>query len=160
MRSGLELGDPASQSPKCLRWGKIRQIHHTCRCFSSDTVACTAASKTFTFLSTLLLPSGTMLSTLWHSATSSSSARQDVANSEFSSNSVPRQLPNTQNSAQAGTPFTDFVLSRLPNEDSQKLFALSFGEHLRHDPDAREIDFDDVYKWLGIPLKANALRLL
>ena len=83
-----------------------------------------------------------------------------MANSGFSSNSVPRQLPNTQNSAQAGTPFTDFVLSRLPNEDSQKHFALSFGEHLRDDPAAREIDFDDVHKWLGIPLKANALRLL
>lgn len=28
------------------------------------------------------------------------------------------------------TPFTNFVLSRLPDEESQKLFALSFGEYL------------------------------
>jgi len=52
------------------------------------------------------------------------------------------------------------VLSRLPDEDSQKLFVLSFGEHVHHDPDALDINFDDVFKWLGIPLKANALRLL
>ena len=43
---------------------------------------------------------------------------------------------------------------------SQKLFALSFGEHLQRDPDALEIDFDDVYKWLGMNLKESALRLL
>ena len=52
------------------------------------------------------------------------------------------------------------MLSRLPDEESQKLFALSFGEHLRRDPDALEIDFDDVYTWLGMGLKASALRLL
>ena len=52
------------------------------------------------------------------------------------------------------------MLSRLPDEDSQKLFALSFGEHICHDPDALDINFDDVYHWIGIPLKANALRLL
>ena len=37
---------------------------------------------------------------------------------------------------------------------------MSFGEHLRHDPDALEIDFDDVFKWLGDDRKDNALRLL
>ncbi|CAL8461706.1 g1237 [Coccomyxa elongata] len=58
------------------------------------------------------------------------------------------------------TPFTDFVLSRLPDEESQKLFALSFGEHLRRDADALEIDFDEVFKWLGIDRKDSALRLL
>lgn len=63
-------------------------------------------------------------------------------------------------STQTATPFTDFVISRISDEDSRKLFALTFGEHLRHDPDALEIDFDDVHKWLGIPLKANAVRLL
>ena len=61
-------------------------------------------------------------------------------------------------SAQTGTPFTDFVLARIPNEETQKLFALSFGEHLKRDPDALEIDFDDVYRWLGMDLKASALR--
>ena len=66
----------------------------------------------------------------------------------------------SSNLAETGTPFTDFVLSRLPDEESQKLFALSFGEHLRRDPDALEIDFDDVYTWLGMGLKASALRLL
>ena len=58
------------------------------------------------------------------------------------------------------TPFTDFVLSRLPDEESQKLFALTFGEYLRCDPESPEIDFDDVYKWLGMERKDNALRLL
>ena len=58
------------------------------------------------------------------------------------------------------TPFTDFVMSRLPDKESQKLFALSFGEYLRCDPEAPEIDFDDVYKWLGMERKDNALRLL
>ena len=37
---------------------------------------------------------------------------------------------------------------------------MSFGEHLRHDPAALDIDFDDVYKWLGIDRKDSALRLL
>ncbi|BDA45253.1 hypothetical protein COCOBI_07-0400 [Coccomyxa sp. Obi] len=101
-----------------------------------------------------------MLSTLWHSATSSSSARQDVTTSGPSSNSSSGQLPAAPTSALPATPFTDFVLSRLPDEESQKLFALSFGEHLRRDSDALEIDFDDVYKWLGMDLKASALRLL
>ena len=63
-------------------------------------------------------------------------------------------------SAPSPTPFTDFVLARIPDEETQKLFALSFGEHLRRDPDALEIDFDDVYRWLGMDLKASALRLL
>lgn len=65
----------------------------------------------------------------------------------------------TPSSAQPATPFTDFVLSRLPDE-SQKLFAMSFGEHLHHDPDAIEIDFDNVFKWLGMNRKDSALRLL
>ena len=52
------------------------------------------------------------------------------------------------------------MLSRLPDGDSQKLFARSFSEHLHHDPDALDIDFDDVFKWLGIDRKDNALRLL
>ena len=51
------------------------------------------------------------------------------------------------------------VLSRLPDE-SQKLFAMSFGEHLHHDPDALEIDSDDVFMWLGMNRKDSALRLL
>ena len=51
------------------------------------------------------------------------------------------------------------MLSRLPDE-SQKLFAMSFGEHLHHDPDAIEIDFDNVFKWLGMNRKDSALRLL
>ena len=58
------------------------------------------------------------------------------------------------------TPFTDFVLSRLPDEELQKLFALSFGEHLRRDPDAVDIEFDDVYRWPSFDVKANAPRLL
>ncbi len=37
---------------------------------------------------------------------------------------------------------------------------MSFGEYLRHDPDALDIDFDDVFKWLGIDRKDSALRLL
>ena len=52
------------------------------------------------------------------------------------------------------------MLSRLPDEESQKLFALSFGEYLHHDPDALDIDFDDVYRWLGIVRTDSALRLL
>ena len=68
--------------------------------------------------------------------------------------------PVSSNPAETGTPFTDFVLSRLPDEASQKLFALSFGEYLHHDPDALDIDFDDVFKWLGIDRKDSALRLL
>ena len=58
------------------------------------------------------------------------------------------------------TPFTNFVLARIPDEETQKLFALSFGEHLKRDPDALEIDFDDVYRWLGIDRKDSSLRLL
>ena len=63
-------------------------------------------------------------------------------------------------SAPSPTPFTDFILARIPDEETQKLFALSFGEHLKRDPDALEIDFDDVYRWLGIDRKDSALRLL
>ena len=77
-----------------------------------------------------------------------------------SSSTSPGPVVATGSTGQPATPFTDFVLSRLPDEESQKLFALSFGEHLRRDPDALEIDFDDVYRWLGIDRKGNALRLL
>lgn len=101
-----------------------------------------------------------MLTSLWHSATSSSSARHDVTSSAPSSSTSAREESTIVSSAQLATPFTDFVLSRLPDEESQKLFAMSFGEHLRHDPDALDIDFDDVFKWLGIDRKDNALRLL
>ena len=101
-----------------------------------------------------------MLTSLWHSTTSSSTARHDVTSSAPSPSTSPGQVSSPKSSTQPATPFTDFVLSRLHDEESQKLFALSFGEHLHHDPDALEIDFDDVHKWLGIPLKANALRLL
>ncbi|CAK0769618.1 hypothetical protein CVIRNUC_003685 [Coccomyxa viridis] len=99
-----------------------------------------------------------MLSTFWQSASGFSSAARDVTNSTPSSrSSVGRAISP---SAQTGTPFTDYVLSRLPDEESQKLFALSFGEYLHHDPDALDIDFDDVFQWLGIDRKGNALRLL
>ncbi len=101
-----------------------------------------------------------MLTSLWHSATSSSSARQDVTSSAPSSSTSAGQVSASPRTAQPGTPFTEFVLARIPDEETQKLFALSFGEHLRRDPDALEIDFDDVYKWLGMELKASAIRLL
>ena len=101
---------------------------------------------------------GTMLSTLWQSASGFSSATRDVTNSAPSSGRLVESTISP--SAQTGTPFTDFVLARIPNEETQKLFALSFGEHLKRDPDALEIDFDDVYRWLGMDLKASALRLL
>ena len=68
-------------------------------------------------------------------------------------------MPATSGS-QIVTPFTDFILSRLPDEASQKLFALSFGEHLRHDPDALITNLDHVYKWLGYDRKDHAVRLL
>ena len=87
-----------------------------------------------------------------------SSATRDETNSGPSSGSSVGSTINR--SAQTGTPFTDFVLSRLPDEESQKLFARSFGKHLHHDPDALDIDLDDVFKWLGINRKDNALRLL
>jgi len=101
-----------------------------------------------------------MLSTLWNSATNSSLARLAVPSPAPSSSTSPVASPASSYPAETGTPFTDFVLSRLPDEVSQKLFALSFGEHIHHDPDALDINFDDVHHWLGIPLKANALRLL
>ena len=78
----------------------------------------------------------------------------------FRSQGATCEVAETTSNGGNCTPFTDFVLSRLPDQESQKLFALSFGEHLRHDPDAVNIDFDDVYRWLGIEIKANALRLL
>ena len=95
-----------------------------------------------------------------NSATSSNLARRAVLSPGSSSSNSSGLTPASSGSTQAARPFTDFVLSRLPDEDSQKLFALSFGEHIRHDPDALDINFDDVYHWIGIPLKANALRLL
>ena len=106
--------------------------------------------------------SGTMLSTLWNSATISSLARLAVPSPAPPSSTSAMASPASSNIADPGTPFTDFVLSHLPDEQSQKLFARSssFGEHLRHDPDALDIDFDDVFKWLGIDRKDNALRLL
>ena len=107
-----------------------------------------------------LITSGTMLSTLWNSATTSPLARLAVPSPAPSSSTSPVASPASSNPAETGTPFTDFVLSRLPDEESQKLFALSFGEHLRRDPDALDLNFEDVHHWLGIPLKANALRLL
>ena len=87
-------------------------------------------------------------------------ARLAVPSSAPPFSTTPVASSASSNLAETGTPFTDFVLSRLPDEESQKLFALSFGEHLRRDPDALEIDFDDVYTWLGMGLKASALRLL
>ena len=69
-------------------------------------------------------------------------------------------VQNAPVSAPSPTPFTDVVLARIPDEETQKLFALSFGEHLRRDADALEIDFDDVYRWLGVDRKDNAVRLL
>ena len=57
------------------------------------------------------------------------------------------------------TPFTEFVISRVPDEEFSRLFAITFGECLRRDPDALEIDFDTVHKWLGIE-KEGAVRLL
>ena len=107
-----------------------------------------------------LITSGTMLSTLWNSATNSPLAGLAVPSPAPSSSISPVASPASFNLAETGTPFTDFVLSRLPDEDSQKLFALSFSEHIRHDPDAPDLNFEDVHHWLGIPLKANALRLL
>ena len=70
------------------------------------------------------------------------------------------RVGTTPTPAQAGTPFTQYVLSRIPDEELQKLFALSFGEHRRHDADALAIDLDHVYKWLGYNRKDNAARLL
>ena len=87
-----------------------------------------------------------MLKSMWSGSSRSLGARGEVA--------------GTTGKVGNCTPFTDFVLSRLPNEESQKLFALSFGEHLRRDADALEIDFDEVFKWLGIDRKDSALRLL
>ena len=87
-----------------------------------------------------------MLKSMWSGSSGSQGARGEVA--------------GTTGKVGNCTPFTDFVLSRLPDEESQKLFALSFGEHLRRDADALEIDFDEVFKWLGIDIKANAQRLL
>ncbi len=88
----------------------------------------------------------TMLKSMWSGSSGSQGARGEVA--------------GTTGKVGNCTPFTDFVLSRLPDEESQKLFALSFGEHLRRDADALEIDFDEVFKWLGIDRKDSALRLL
>ena len=87
-----------------------------------------------------------VLKTVWSGSSRFQGATDEVAG-------ISRSLKNR-------TPFTDFVMSRLPNEESQKLFALSFGEYLRRDADALEIDFDDVYRWLGIDRKDSALRLL
>ena len=88
----------------------------------------------------------TMLKSMWSGSSRSLGAGGEVV--------------GTPGKVGTSTPFTDFVLSRLPDEGSQKLFALSFGEHLRRDADALELDFDDVYKWLGIDSKDSALRLL
>ena len=85
-----------------------------------------------------------MFSNLWHSATSSTLARRAVLSPSSSSSNSSESTLASSGSTQAATPFTDFVLSRLPDEDSQKLFALSFGEHICHDPDALDINFDDV----------------
>ena len=96
-----------------------------------------------------------MLTTLWNRATQSRSTSPLPG----SSANMPgeRHVPV---SAPSSTPFTDYVLSRIPDEETQKLFALSFGEHLRRNPDALEIDFDDVFRWLGYDRKDNAVRLL
>ena len=88
----------------------------------------------------------TMLKSMWSGSSGSQGARGEVA--------------GTTGKVGNCTPFTDFVLSSLPDEESQKSFALSFGEYLRRDADALEIDFDDVYRWLGIDRKDSALRLL
>ena len=94
-----------------------------------------------------------MLTTLWNRATHSRSSSPSPTTSST-------EVVNAAVSAPSPTPFTDFVLARIPDEETQKLFALSFGEYLKRDPDALEIDFDDVYRWLGMELKASALRLL
>ncbi len=101
-----------------------------------------------------------MFSNLWNSATSSTLARRAVLSPGSSSSNSSGLTPASSGSSQAATPFTEFVLSRLPDEESQKLFARSFGEYLHHDPDALDIDFDDVFKWLGVDRKDSALRLL
>ena len=94
-----------------------------------------------------------MLTTLWNRATHSRSSSLLRTRSS-------NEVQNASVSTPSPTPFTNFVLARIPDEETQKLFALSFGEHLKRDPDALEIDFDDVYRWLGIDRKDSALRLL
>ena len=83
-----------------------------------------------------------------------------MTSSAPSSSTSAEEVSAIPSTAQPGTPFTDFVLSRLPDEESQKLFAASFGEHLRHDSDALAIHLDHVYKWLGYDRKDNTVRLL
>ena len=68
-------------------------------------------------------------------------------------------LPSTSVVNQC-TPFTQFVLDRLSNDDAQHIFVWSFAEHVRQDPDAKVIDFGQVFKWLGFDRKDNAVRLL
>ena len=97
-----------------------------------------------------------MLTTLWNRATHSRSS--SPAPTPSSTETAAAQ--NASGSAPSATPFTDFVLARIPDEETQKLFALSFGEYLKRDPDALEIDFDVVFRWLGYDRKDNAVRLL
>ena len=60
----------------------------------------------------------------------------------------------------ANTPFTEFVLSRISQDDPHRLFVMSFAEHVRADPDAKVIDFNDVFRWIGYDRKDSAVRLL
>lgn len=60
---------------------------------------------------------------------------------------------------QSDTPFTKFVLSRL-DEDSAKMFAVSFAENIRNDPDEKNLCLDDVFVWLGFSRKGKAIELL
>ena len=94
-----------------------------------------------------------MLTSLWNRATHARSSSPAPTHSSAAVHNAPV-------SASSPTPFTTYVLSRIPDEESQKLFALSFGECLRRDPDALEINFDEVHRWLGFDSKDNAVRLL
>ena len=51
---------------------------------------------------------------------------------------LPRAEVETANSSQ--TPFTEYVISRMDSE-SQRMFAMSFAEHLRSDADAKKNNY-------------------
>ena len=68
------------------------------------------------------------------------------------------ELPSSSDTSDQ-TPFTKYVLSRVSNEE-QHLFVISFAEQVKRDPDAKIIDFDTIFRWLGYDRKDSALRLL
>ena len=71
----------------------------------------------------------------------------------------PSPEPGPSMGESSDSPFTQFVLSNLDEQD-QKMVATTFAPQIQTDCDARNLDFDDFFHLLGHTSKRDAVRTL